>query len=758
MTPDDSYNQVDWVLQAPWGRVGLALGVVVCVALIALAWLTNRRLPLRRRIAAFVARTVAVVCGFILFVQPSIEFQQVEYEANAIAVAIDNSLSMSLPSSQKGEPRIEVVKKLLADSARTFATWKDRNHKVEFFTFASDLEPSSPESLQGTSASGAQTRFSHLLSGLAEHYRGRGLGGVVILSDGTATDEYAGPGQLKELTDALGAPIHTVWMARDDISDVAIARIMADEFAFVRTVVPLEVVISSSGKEPRSIPVTLRVDGQKVQEKTVNLAAGRSEERVRFEYTPSRVGKFVFQVETPVGDDEAVPTNNSDAVLIRVLREKIRVLHVAGAPSWDVRALRGILKQNPNVDLISFFILRTLFDISASSQNELSLIQFPTHELFAEELPSFDVVILQNFDYAPYGMAQYLENIRAYVADGGGLFMIGGEGGFESGGYADTPLADVLPLDLAPADPKDPGEYRPVLTELGRVHPVTQLRGGAASNVLRWQSLPAFSGVNVTLGTRADAATLLTHPSLLDTRRRPLPVLSAMDAGKGRSLALLTDSLWRWWFSTDADSHAAYENFWENAIRWVTRDPDFERLHVSSDEVVYSLDTPVRVHVRVLDWDYTRKADAPVQLELRKGPDPRSATPVQEIEVKTGEDGQVDAELGLLPPGVYRVVARTDEKGQTLEATELFSVRAGQRELREPNPDPALLEEIAQISGGQFMDLPRFIPSDLSWRPPRVARIERRSRVELWSGLWVLSIALLALGFEWGLRQRSGYL
>ncbi len=156
----------------------------------------------------------------------------------------------------------------------------------------------------------------------------------------------------------------------------------------------------------------------------------------------------MFEIATPVLADEAIAENNRRAFVLKVVRDKIRVLQVAGRPSWDERFLRGMLKRNPNVDLISFFILRSRTDIDDASQDEMSLIPFPTDELFGHQLPSFDVVFLQNFNYEPYGMGQYLDEIRRYVEGGGALVMTGGDLSFSSGGYSDTAIAEVLPVQL----------------------------------------------------------------------------------------------------------------------------------------------------------------------------------------------------------------------------------------------------------------------------------------------------------------------
>src|SRR4029079_12429237 len=125
--------------------------------------------------------------------------------------------------------------------------------------------------------------------------------------------------------------------------------------------------------------------------------------------------------------------NNTRAFVLTVIRDKLRVLQDAGRPTWDARALRALMKSDPHVDLISFFILRTPDDLQLVPSNELSLIPFPTEELFAQELGSFDVIILQTFEHQKYGIRPYLENIRAYVENGGGLAMVGGDLAFSAG-------------------------------------------------------------------------------------------------------------------------------------------------------------------------------------------------------------------------------------------------------------------------------------------------------------------------------------
>jgi uncharacterized membrane protein len=441
------------------------------------------------------------------------------------------------------------------------------------------------------------------------------------------------------------------------------------------------------------------------------------------------------------------------------------VLQVAGQPGWDVRALRQMLKSNPNVDLISFFILRTQDDISLVPNDEMSLIPFPTRELFEHQLPSFDLIILQDFEYLPYGIGDYLENIRSYVEGGGGLAMLGGRASFTSGGYYGTPVAAALPVDLlGPFDSGallDTQKFQPVLTDAGTLHPVTSLRYAAADNLATWKGLPPLEGVNLLAGAKPDATVLAYHPRLRTKSGKPMPVIVAGDYGKGRSLAVTTDTLWRYGFVAAArpgDDGRNYTKLWENAIRWLIQDPDLRNLHVDSDAVEYAPGAPVRVAVRLRGRDYQPLPNGVVDLVVRRGVDPARAVQVAAVKVTVGEDGTAVHELAGLGPGVYRVEGRAQIAGRQVDASDIFLVREGGNELDRPVGDPATLEVISENTGGAALGPADALPRQLAFDPPRIVRVDRRTDVELWSrpGLLILVVGLL--GLEWLLRQRSGYL
>ena len=209
--------------------------------------------------------------------------------------------------------------------------------------------------------------------------------------------------------------------------------------------------------------------------------------------------------------------------------------------------------------------------------NELALIPFPVDELFTEHLPSFDAVVLQDFDAQPYGLEKYLAELRRYVRGGGGLIMVGGQNSFVAGGYAGTPLAD------GPA-----GRARRLAAGDERRHVAVRARSGRAEGraapllaPLRdvvGDELPEMPGANVLGDVRPGGVVLWSHPTRTTTSGAPMPVLAIGDEGDGRTIALGVDGAWQLEFSelgakTAGRGHGA---LWDGLLGWLMRDPRFE--------------------------------------------------------------------------------------------------------------------------------------------------------------------------------------
>ena len=255
---------------------------------------------------------------------------------------------------------------------------------------------------------------------------------------------------------------------------------------------------------------------------------------------------------------------------------------------------------------------------------------------------------------------------------------------------------------------------------------------------------------------RPGAATLLTHPTLRTDGGKPAPVLVVGDAGKGRSLALLTDSAWHWGFLSagEGDDGRAFQRFWENAIRWLVRDPALTLLRLELDRMEYRRSQPPSVRIRAMHPDYSpaQKVDVAVDVVAADG-DPQGK-PLKHVEATTNQDGEAHVELGTLAPGAYRVTGRATLDGRPVTEDKTFVVRAEGRELEDVAFRDRVLREIADVSGGSYHleDL-----GDVAITEPREVRVGRQRSVELWSSPEFLFVGLLLLVTEWYLRRRAGH-
>jgi uncharacterized membrane protein len=760
------------VLLSDWPAWLLGLALSMAALALLFSWRGYRRTPSRpRRAALFALRGGAVGTAVFIFLQPGQECRTVTRRQTSVLLLLDASRSMSVSDARGQPPRLEraraAVVRLLADLDE-----KSARHRAEVFAFDALARPVLREELAAVQPEGDVTRMEESLEGLLARRAKEDLAAVVIAGDGAdngalgerlrplAPGAATPPAALAFWKD-LGVPVHAIRVGeRDRLRDVAIAGVRYDPLVFVHNAFDLDVDVTVRGYDSLTLPVTLRRDEAVLTTQVVRARPGVSAYRVTFKLQPERVGKFLYSISVPEQEGEATAENNRRDLAIKVVRDKIRVLQVAGRPSWDERFLRRLLKRNPNVDLISFFILRTPTDLTLVAPSELSLIPFPTRELFTESLPTFDLVIFQNFDFRPYDMRRYLSHVARYVRDHGGAFaMVGGEISFGSGGYAGTEIAEILPVELPPPAPKgllDTAAFRPLLTAEGKRHPILRLVAGDPANRAAWRALPPLEGANLVLGLRSGATALARHPRVR-AGGEALPVISVLEPGKGRTLAVLTDTTWHWGMLSGERGavHQAYATFWNNAVRWLIRDPDLELVRIVPEKESFGPRERAVVEVRAQGRDYLPAAGAEASLEAEPL---RGGRRTLERGV-TGEGGRWRVDLGPLAPGPYRLTARARLRGDDLgEASEALLVAAAPRELEDPRAAPDLLARMARETGGVVWGAEDPPPSPLRLRPPRVVRVDRKRAMGYWDNALVLLAAVLFLGAEWMLRRRWGFL
>ena len=745
--------------------------------------------PRQTSIAILALRFLSVIALLGIAFEITLRVEQVAPAGRRVVVLVDRSASMSLADAPDGDDdpstRQSRAEALWTESAPQRARWAEDGLIVDVRGFDSQTTPYAGELAEtlATTPDGAASDLARALTELADpqpHQR-TPLVGVVVISDGLVAPDSATDRHVKAVAGSLGVPLTTVSTGAPKIVDVSVADVRAGEFAFVENVTEIEATFIAHGLRGKLTEVRLLRDGEAVHRRRVSLLGDGIPLTVRFEVAPDRIGQFVYEIVVDELDGEATTANNRRAFVVKVLRDKVRVLHVAGRPDWDVRALRTLLRRDPNVELLSYYILRGFDDISREDTTApLSLIPFPTDELFEEQLGSFDLVILHNFDAVQHQVGQYIDNIAEYVVDGGALVLIGGDLGLSDGGYAPSSIASLLPVDTRAPSRLEHGDFRPTVTEAGRRHPITAWLSGTSG----WEALPELDTFNkLALSPRASrigASVLLEHPTHRNRDGSFAPLLAVAEPGAGRTLVLATGSTWRLGFAPELpliDGARPYDLLWLGAVRWLLRDDTSGRLTLETDKPRYRVGEPTELQAGTLTASYAPEPEIEVQWEVLPLGDPSVDTgPIRSGRWTTDGLGRARETVLDLPVGAYAAVARRDLHGEQTETDpegvgehevrRVFIVEPPGRELAKVDADPGIkrLEELAEATEGDFVDavdkdtLPADLPvADPAEGPDAHLRVDGRKDIPLWNGWLSLLLLLLSFGGEWLLRRRTGH-
>ncbi|OHC00990.1 MAG: hypothetical protein A3G70_08325 [Planctomycetes bacterium RIFCSPLOWO2_12_FULL_39_13] len=749
------------------GIENLGLRVLVlflAVAALYFSWFGIKAIyPITKRLLLFALRFIAVVLIVLLLLQPQIEQKEVIKLKNKVVCLLDNSKSMTLKGGDTGIPRFQLVSNFFKDNS-SFIKELENNFDVDYLSFSDTIKEISYNDIEnGLALDGSNTDFAQILKQLKNRYEGKSVKGYLVFSDGADTVDLPSSVNklevISNLAKDLSAPFFTFSPAGNmEVRDVAISNISYDSFTFVRSPWEADVVIKILGYKDLKLPITLKQGNDIISSKILDTG-NEGEIHVNLSFMPYATGTFLYTITIPVQPHEAITENNQVSVLVKVVRDKIRIMHVCGRPSWDERFLRRVLKSDPNIDLISFFILRTPTDVSEARNDELSLIPFPVDELFTQALSSFDLVIFQNFDYRPYEssffrFSHYLNNIRKFVTEqGGGFVMVGGDISFSQGGYDGTAIDEILPINLsAEKDGVDASRLKAILTNDGLKHPVTILDGDTDRNIDIWKNLPELDGCNIATQLKADAVPLATYP----TKGNP-PIISTRDAGLGRCMAITTDSLWRWNFLSVAKggSNRHYIKFWQNAIKWLIKDPTLNPVRITANKETFLPNEEIQVKIEVLGRNYQPFEGVQLDIDVINEFSGKSTFSTNGI---TDSDGQYRFTVKLDKEGYYfvRATARkeNDEIGQDYT---VFNIALKNKEFKDPSIRREVLAKLSEISGGKYFELPtKNIQERLSIENPSVTKLVGKRQISLWDNGYIFMIILTIFSLEWWIRKRSG--
>jgi len=741
----------------PWwviALVGLGTGALLVQQFLSL----KQRLALGQSSFLVFLRTCVYILLIFFLLGPALVDKRVTKLRRPLTVLIDSSASMAFPASSKatqdgkpGKSRLDLVREKLLNGQEPLIQKLNRDYDLRLYRFGTSVEPISPGSLSQLKAQDEGTRLLELLPRAATDAGAQS--GILLFTDGITNGDQ----KTLDGTPALSVPIFTVGVGETEgFTDVRIAEVRAPEFAFRGREFKIDLTVQAYGLKGKSVPLYFNRGKNLITSRPVAIDSDSFEQKITFSFNPKELGTHSFSLSIPAQPGEQITENNHKEFKVDVHRDKIRVLTLSGSPAWNYRFLRMAMKQDPLIELVSFVFLRTPTDTVDVPDNQLSLIPFPIDDIFLEELKNFDVVFFDDFSHRAYFNPVYLERVKDFVRDGGGLAMLGGFRSFDSGGYAESALKDVLPVEL-----DNKGRYqtqatvRPVLTASGKVHPITRLLPDPKANEEAWAKMPPLADLNQVRGARGE--TLLSASG--DGAATGSPLLTIGRFGKGRSLALMTDDVWRWNFIAvgNRETPQNHLKLIRQAVRWLAQEPAFEQVQIRPIPTSRPGEK-VAIKLRVLKDDFTPTAQASVQLRVF-GPE---GEPSLVSATADSEEGEYTGEYTPTKEGSYRVEAEANLAGKTLGRDKTsFSVAFPYGESDDGRPRTDLLKQIAKASHGEFFSINDWndkaldkIAAKLESHAP--SQIVEQRQTRLWSTLWPFSIILALLSVEWWMRRKWG--
>ena len=607
----------------------------VIIAILATLAAAGIGLALWRGLQGWALRALAALVVLMALAQPSYQIEARAPLTNIVLIVEDKSASQTL-----GERFNDTTNASVALAAQLNARPNTEIRRIEVGDGEGDT---------GT------LLMSAVSDALAEEPRGR-IAGVFLLSDGRLHDV--------ERTPDLPAPLHLLLTGKEADWDRWLIVKNAPAFAILGEPVTLTLRIEDDGAAPptEGTVIDISVDGEDTQR--FEMPIGQD---IDLPITLPHGGLNVIQFTVPEAEGELTDRNNTALVQINGVRDRLRVLLVSGEPHAGGRTWRNLLKSDSSVDLVHFTILRPPEKQDGVPVTELSLIAFPTRELFLEKIEDFDLIIFDRYKRRGILPAIYLDNVRSYVEEGGAVLVAAGPDFASADSIYRSPLADILPAE--PTARVIERGFQPIITDLGERHPVTA--GLAGSDTWgRWMRQIEVEpiGGDVVLSGIDD---------------KPLLVLDRV--GEGRVALIASDHAWLW--SRGFEGGGPQLDLLRRLAHWMMKEPELE------EEALWAEPTgqTMRIIRRTLDETVgavtiTRPDGTEEEITLEEATPGRfeASYTGPEIGLYRLTEGDASAVVGL-GPAAPKEFEETIASGSALEAT-IDATRGGVRRLEDGVP------------------------------------------------------------------------
>ncbi|TWG97138.1 hypothetical protein L598_002200000220 [Mesorhizobium sp. J18] len=672
-----------------WPLLALFL---VPVALLAIAGLWLRQRGAWLRLAAFAALAVALL-------NPVLLDEEREPLKSVVALIVDRS------QSQEIDDRTETTE-------RTAEALKERLSRFRQF----DLR----EVEAGRANAADERTETRLFEALESAFRDvppSRIAGAIMITDGQVHD-------VPQNAASFHAPLHALITGNEDEQDRRIRFERAPRFGLVGKPLEMTYRVIATNQETGTVDVRVNVNGEQVAVEQAIIG-----EETPLQITIPNAGRNIIELAIDPVEGELTETNNRAIAMVDGIRENLRVLLVSGEPHAGERTWRNLLKSDASVDLVHFTILRPPEKQDGTPINELSLIAFPTRELFVERIDDFDLIIFDRYQHRDVLPILYYDYIAEYVEKGGALLIAAGPeyAGVQS--IANTPLISALP-GMPSGDVIEEG-YLPRLTETGERHPVTRGLEGSAAEPPRWSRWFRLVGIDNPQG----------EVVMKGAQEQPLLILNRH--GEGRVGMFLSDQGWLW--ARGFEGGGPHVDLYRRIAHWLMKEPELEEERLTAE-------------------------GRGMVLDIRRQTMSDEAGPARVI-TPTGETRNV--ELTQSEPGLFTGSMETDEIGLYQIANGDLTALAHVGPVNAPEfadvvSTTEVLQPFADETGGSVrrlagsgggLDVPDILPvrgtaatSGNDWLGLRTTDdsiLKSVNRVPLFAGFFGLALLLLALGSMW---------
>jgi uncharacterized membrane protein len=732
------------------GPIALALLVVAVAGGVAI--LTYSRVTVtssaRDKVVLGVLRSAALLLVLFCLFRPMLLLSAPVPQKNFVGVLIDDSRSMQI-AEEGNTTRADVIRNVLGKSDSALVAKLKEKFQVRLFRFGSSLDRMEDPKVLTFDA--PETRVGDAISYARQELDAVPLSGLVVLSDGADNASAAVGDELLSLK-ARSVPVFTVGIGAErfnndiEIERVELPRQVLQGSSFIATA-----LVRQRGHNRIKVPLVVEDDGKTIAREEIELPSDGSSAPVRIAVTVSDAGPRALRFSIPLQTGEQVTQNNERLALLDVRKRREKVLYIEGEPRYEVRFVREAVEADTNLQLV--LLQRTaenkFLRLNVDGPNELPS-GFPTSRA---ELFKYRAIVLGSIEASAFSQEQ-LRMLADFVnVRGGGVLFLGGRSAFGEGGYAGTPLADVLPFYIsgdAVADSLTPFiEMTARVTPAGMMHPVTQHAGrsGGKSPITTVQ----VSSVNKVTRLKPGAVSLLEGVA----GRNRQAILAFQRYGRGLSVAMPIQDSYLWYMSAEVPvDDVAYRTLWRQLLRWITSDtPDL--LKVSTTESRVRPGGAVTIRAEFVDSGFVRRNDGKLVAHVRS---PSGVVKDVPLEWVVDRDGEYQVTYASEEQGLHTVkvsaggASKTDpavEDSAFVAVADLNSEFFG-AEMRRP-----LLQRIADETGGKF-----YTPANMSSIVEDIALTKRGvtviNQMDLWDMPVILVLLVGLLSAEWTYRRRRG--